>query len=1070
MAASYTFLPWVRQGVVGAIDIPDPLNGSLKSRVELEVAARLNNNTADDATIKVRVYGPGDVTGFDARQVIRTEPQHLTSDFEPNYFPFIEFDRPDFPWMFTPAKANDNEQLRPWICLVVVEKGEDNLKVDPSQPLPVLKADAKTELPDLSESWAWAHAQVSGSTTTDLDNVLAKNPERTLSRLLAPLKLQPNTSYYACVIPTFEIGRKVGLGEAVKDGEREPDEFLKRAWEGNTVEIELPVYYHWEFATGAAGDFESLVWLLQRKQFSSQEVGTRKVQVKNPDPDNPWSEIEKFEKIPLEGALRPYQDQAQNQDDPLKPLQDNEDYKKFQEKLRALLNWPEDPKSTATLPSTLPIAPPIYGRWHAAQKTIPDGTRDAAWLRELNLNPSHRAAASIGTQIVQDQQEQLMASAWEQVGEIEKANQFLRQAQMARTAGTTVYEQHLEVLAEQTFFALTGPVHSRALIDPRLALDPAPTGMIGARTIFAITSESRLPEAVAQGAFRRLLRPRGPLARRLTAYGGLQPGRLLRRLNDGEIQAVPARVPLRGMVTMDRLLGALERAEDRFCAVTPDRVQEAMQVPSPESLDPLLADLDQLLASPNLPTDAREHLERAQQNLLGCQDLLRSLSPPLSLANLQRAIELLSAARNALTEAMAILAGSAFFDTVDNIRISLDRIMPPQEEIPRLLFGIAASEHQRDMEPCDPPPPRMKPGLDFKAIKTTMLEQLNPAITIVKRIKSRIVAPSYWKPDDELEPIMAAPDFPTPMYKPLAELSQDLILPGLERVPPNTITLLETNPRFVEAYMIGLNHEMSRELLWREFPTDQRGTYFRQFWDPRGKVPAPKTSEEKERAKDLKPITDWKDSNQLGSSMEGGGARGQTVMLIRGDLLRRYPRAIIYAAKADWSKDENDDNVEPRTPVKLVGSPGDQNFPERYPIFQGTLTPDITFLGFDLPLDEARGSENPGDNKPGWFFVIQQQPTEPRYGLDETKPDTLTGTWRDLSFKSVKLTPTDHVSLDPLHDPDDKTQPYSSPTESPDMDISWGSNSAAMAFITLQGPFRVAIHASDLLPSKERRL
>ena len=38
--------------------------------------------------------------------MIRTEPRHLATDFEPNYFPAIEFDRPDFPWIFTPATAN----------------------------------------------------------------------------------------------------------------------------------------------------------------------------------------------------------------------------------------------------------------------------------------------------------------------------------------------------------------------------------------------------------------------------------------------------------------------------------------------------------------------------------------------------------------------------------------------------------------------------------------------------------------------------------------------------------------------------------------------------------------------------------------------------------------------------------------------------------------------------------------------------------------------------------------------------------------------------------------------------
>ena len=41
---------------------------------------------------------------------------------------------------------------------------------------------------------------------------------------------------------------------------------------------------------------------------------------------------------------------------------------------------------------------------------------------------------------------------------------------------------------------------------------------------------------------------------------------------------------------------------------------------------------------------------------------------------------------------------------------------------------------------------------------------------------------------------------------------------------------METNQRFIEAYMVGLNYEFARKLLWREYPTDQRGSYFRQFW------------------------------------------------------------------------------------------------------------------------------------------------------------------------------------------------------------------------------------------------
>ncbi len=48
---------------------------------------------------------------------------------------------------------------------------------------------------------------------------------------------------------------------------------------------------------------------------------------------------------------------------------------------------------------------------------------------------------------------------------------------------------------------------------------------------------------------------------------------------------------------------------------------------------------------------------------------------------------------------------------------------------------------------------------------------------------------------------------------------------------------------FSESNMVGLNHEMARELLWSEFPTDQRSTSFRQFWDTSESNPDPTPKE-----------------------------------------------------------------------------------------------------------------------------------------------------------------------------------------------------------------------------------
>ena len=131
---------------------------------------------------------------------------------------------------------------------------------------------------------------------------------------------------------------------------------------------------------------------------------------------------------------------------------------------------------------------------------------------------------------------------------------------------------------------------------------------------------------------------------------------------------------------------------------------------------------------------------------------------------------------------------------------------------------------------------------------------------------------------------MDAPEFPQPMYEALRDLSQDYLFPGLEFVPEETVMLLETNSKFVESFLVGLNAEMASELLWRKYPTDQRGTYFRQFWDS--------SAEDGER--DIEKISQWGDT-PLGKNARGGDS---LVLLLRGELLRRYPNSVIYAVTA----------------------------------------------------------------------------------------------------------------------------------------------------------------------------
>ena len=224
-AASLTFLPWVRQGVAAAINTPDTLGASsAASSISPPASRSTERPRAASVTMPVRLRGPADVVGIDPNQIIRTDPHPGTSDFEPNCFPCVEFDRPDFPWLFTPASAGANAKLRPWLCLVVVRKQDGvTLTSTPNSPLPVLQIAASilpaSELPDLGECWAWAHAQAAGDDSSEgaVRNALNGSPDRSLSRLICPRILAPKTDYMACVVPTFDLGRRAGLGIAIQD-------------------------------------------------------------------------------------------------------------------------------------------------------------------------------------------------------------------------------------------------------------------------------------------------------------------------------------------------------------------------------------------------------------------------------------------------------------------------------------------------------------------------------------------------------------------------------------------------------------------------------------------------------------------------------------------------------------------------------------------------------------------------------------------------------------------------------------------------------------------------------------
>ena len=177
---------------------------------------------------------------------------------------------------------------------------------------------------------------------------------------------------------------------------------------------------------------------------------------------------------------------------------------------------------------------------------------------------------------------------------------------------------------------------------------------------------------------------------------------------------------------------------------------------------------------------------------------------------------------------------------------------------------------------------------------------LDPGATHTAVYSGRLTtAPTgTWRGTDLLGPVYFAPTYPQPTFDPLIKLSKDWIIPGLDQVPPNTVCLLESNERFIEAYMAGLNFELGRELVWNGIPTDQRGSYFRQFWDHSTALTPSMQPVADDARYDIDVLTDWK-THALGKNPNPNGLpAGALFLLLRGDLLHRYPNALLYATKA----------------------------------------------------------------------------------------------------------------------------------------------------------------------------
>ncbi|MFM2404224.1 MAG: hypothetical protein RL223_2104 [Pseudomonadota bacterium] len=1174
MAIQFQFLPWVRRGLAATLAGPDTM-GALPAQATATIGVRLDAAHAAEplAPVAVRLQGPGDVLAIDTQLIVRTDPRPGTTQFEPNYLAMIEFDPPDYPWLLTPARADADDRLRPWLVLLVLEQAKVGLpRPRAGAPLPQIRiaaADAATELPPLTESWSWAHAQVlSAHGAADREGLQADlqgDPRSHVSRLVCPRRLRPDTDYLACVVPAFEPGRLRGLGLA-GDGLGPAMQTLAPAWTPQPAgDVVLPVYHHWTFSTGPQGDFESLARRLRTPAawrgdaaIAAQlaAAGTAPLAV-----DPRLDGGEPAQAATMAGALVPlgWQAAAQAAEPHARSLQ-------------AIVNTPaqrvRDPAAPDAGPpeARLEVKPPLYGAWHARTHAVQRAEQPAWWLAGLNLSPAHRGAAGLGAEVVRRNQEDYADACWAQIGEVQQAERLLNLTRLAIEAQQALQRKHFDPQPPERLLQLMAP----AL--PRIeAIDEAGRVIrrIDGRTasLGGVLDRSSLPAALLDAGLRRAVTPlrrglrlaarhsgqRGGLATlaghwlQTMARAGERPAAfalsppladgilhtalfdgldLPARLSDaqrltsrqlralglpaglgadgdvggdvggdvdggaatgadgrggvtvGQVRALmaagrttrerftgralappPIRAAQRGGVIADRHVERLGRLAAEAPGLTAAELGElTVQIERQGRLgvEALLVEAPRqggLLQVSALGLDARSGTLRIDRPLLRLQP---GQAPQRAPAGVVRALSGATLGQVATGTARGFgnvgLLASLPPGVIDlqgrrpPAQLTLDATLvwrddatqPPDAAVAsitvppalrqrtvlrdfatatrglRELLRDPLREARLTVQPVDFPLQRAAAALRARTRPEQVLgarlraqlriadQALPPAgrsaagaggvsAGISAGISARLPATRQgWAALRYVVPaladrVMAYPRIAEPMYQALARLDPEAFMPGIGQLPQDLVMLVQVNQAYIDAFMVGANSEMNRELLWRGFPTDQRGTPIQRFWDRRhlgadGRAAA---------VPDIDPIHLWR-REPLGhrASDPNTGDPDRVVLLVRGQLLRRYPNALVYA----WRRE-----VRPGRRSRLKAAP-DPVLDQRHPVFGGPLPPDLQFFGFDIPRGEIAD----------WCFVIEEPMGEPRFGFDvDVAPPVLPG-----QSAAPLIGPRTRVSLD----------------------------------------------------------
>lgn len=725
----------------------------------------------------------------------------------------------------------------------------------------------------------------------------------------------------------------------------------------------LPCFFSWTFWTAEEGDFETLTAAL--KPMKIPELGRADVRYQRGDLKHTLAGRGAITSLipPVDGV---------------EVTESRADLANLRQLLDALGNplFGADRDDVGRLI----IGLPEYGLpW------VPDAELDTRpWTATLNQDPRYRGYTGTGRWMGILEQEALVNAATEQLGAMNSAAWRIAMLACGVLASGSLWERRLPADPAQALMVL-GPLLRRAL-------------SVGGTVMDRLTSgTSPLPSAVFSTAARRSLRP-NTATTRYSQPGAARYDNVLNAAN----QCQPA--------STTRLPG-LPHIDGIFEMAGLPRMPEAVDAKElPERMLELLAELAQQWDG--RPLNLQTYVGRVfriAQEFIGnlCEnDFIAALVP---LSNLRNSAAVLF--HVTVRAAMLCVAHQADYglrnDLTPEIRRELlgDGGLDLAVIITDLRDRLVEDLVPQRPKPCNPP--------DLNVVVTAVKTALDPrgvdaparrrVLSTIKGLKLLTLHPPEYP---------LGIDYATWLM--LKDHDKEWLLPGVGALPTNAVVMMQTNPAYIDAYLMGVNTEFMNEMHWRNLPIDRASTPLRMFWG---------TIDQKthKRTADIIPFGAWDALSEIGDNQhqtsEPGDVAGKRdlVVVVNSPLFRRYPATLVYLMTRGDSTDAtlgaNDKTHLEASPILDREDPSKTYYP---PTFRGSITPEITFFIFNVNPDDA--------NK--FWVVFDEPPAELRFNNSE---------------KLKKLVPTP-ITINP----------------------SW--NSAEYAVKTIDKPTRVAIRGTDLIP------